>query len=116
MWLWEPWRRAGLLDAVERSLSADGDPLTGPAPGWVASAYVTAGTKQPRRYARVVEPRDPRQPDGDEQHPPREVVAPGTGGSHSADGNRDRLRPRLQLPEVTGGDHDTSLDRGEAEP
>ena len=38
-------------------------------------------------------------------------MAPRAGRREPADGCGDRLRPRLQLPEVAGGDHDAALDR-----
>ena len=95
----------------------------GPAsPGWRAgdhrppTAWRLArrrAAQDARRRAGVVEAGDPRERDRDEQAPPRDAVAPDAGGGEAADRGGDRLRPRLQLAEVAGRDHDAALERGE---
>ena len=45
--------------------------------------------------------------------PTRRRLVPRAGGGEAAERGGDRLRPRLQLPEVARRDHDAALDRGE---
>ena len=106
-------RRARL---VARRGRGGGRPGVALEPGGDAATTATPlAAEHPRRDARVVETRDPRQQGRDEERPPGDVGVPGARGLEPCEGRRDRLGPRLQLPEVARAHHDAALDRREAE-
>jgi hypothetical protein len=70
-----PWRRAGLTAGVDR----------------VPARLRALAAQHAGSQAGIVESGDPGQGNGDEQRPPRDAVAPRSGGGEAPDSHRHRL-------------------------